>query len=246
MDVILYNILRLNVKGSKCEFQSSVMFPSYVQGTSVLYKHMEIDRTDRKIRAFAKADVLAFHGDVHLFQIKVTTTIRELFAAKCSIMDYARNKIMHAFDGKDKSFQYKIATDINSMQVNDDTNVSDTIQGYCDDIVAVGDDRHQKIIAVDSQEGCGYCGIRGHTERECRRKKADERSGNSTGRAGRFQGTDITVTNQTIVRLTVAPRRRSRALQLLQLHLLLLCLLPLPRFPSLTRSHRSIRVRSKL
>ena len=104
------------------------------------------------------------------------------------MMDYALNKIMHAFDGKNKSIQYKIATDINSMQVNDDTNIYDMIQGYCADIAAVGDDRHQKINAVDSQEGGGYCGIRGHKEREYRRKKADEWSGNSTGSAGRFQG----------------------------------------------------------
>jgi hypothetical protein len=36
LDVMLYNILRLNVKGSKCELLSSVMFPSYVQGMIVL------------------------------------------------------------------------------------------------------------------------------------------------------------------------------------------------------------------
>ena len=64
---MLYNIFRLNVGGSKCELLSSGMFLSYVQGMVVLYKHMEINRTDRKIRAFAKAVALAIDGDVHVF-----------------------------------------------------------------------------------------------------------------------------------------------------------------------------------
>ena len=103
LDNMLYNILRLNVKGTKCELLASVMYPSYVQGMIVLYKHMEINRNDRKTRAFSQADGLIFDGDVHLIQIKATAMFRELFASKCSIMDYALHKVMHAFDGKNES-----------------------------------------------------------------------------------------------------------------------------------------------
>ena len=67
------------------------------------------------------------------------------------------------------------------MQEGDETNIYDLIQGSCADIAAVGDGRQQKVNAVESNEGCGYCGTRGHKERDCRKKKAD-------GRTGRFQG----------------------------------------------------------
>ena len=65
LDTMLYNILRLNIKGSKSELLSSVMFPSYVQGMIGIYKHMEINCTDHKTRAFSSADSLVFDGDVH-------------------------------------------------------------------------------------------------------------------------------------------------------------------------------------
>ena len=128
LDAMLYNILRLNVKGIKSELLSSVMFPSYVQGMIVLYKHMEINRTDRKVRTFSQAEALTFDGDVQKFQIKATCMIRELCAAKCTLMDYALHKVMRAFDGKNKSIQYKIASDINNMTIDGDTNICDMIQ----------------------------------------------------------------------------------------------------------------------
>jgi hypothetical protein len=185
LDAMLYNILRLNVKGIKSELLSSVMFPSYVQGMIVLYKHMEINRTDRKVRAFSQAEALTFDGDVQKFQIKATCMIRELCAAKCTLMDYALHKVMRAFDGKNKSIQYKIASDIKNMTIDGDTNIYDMIQAYCADIAAVGDDRQSRVNAVDSTEGCAYCKIRGHKEEDCRRKKADDRNGKN---GGRFKG----------------------------------------------------------
>ena len=75
LDQMLYNILRLNVKGIKYELLSSVLFHSYVHGMTVLYKHMKINRTDRKNRAFNAADKLNFDGDVQSFQIKATAMI---------------------------------------------------------------------------------------------------------------------------------------------------------------------------
>ena len=55
-------------------------------------------------------------------------------------MDFALHKIMHDFDGKNKSIQYKIASDINSTIVDDSLNIYDMIQGYCADTAAVGDE----------------------------------------------------------------------------------------------------------
>ena len=65
-------------------------------------------------------------------------------------MDFALHKIMHAFDGKNKSIQYKIASDINSTIVDDSLNIYDTIQGYCADIAAVGDGRQSTVNSINA------------------------------------------------------------------------------------------------
>jgi hypothetical protein len=96
----------------------------------VLYKHMEINRADRKNRAFVAADKMAFDGDVQAFQIRATGVIRELTAAKCTVVDYFLHRMMRAFDGKNKSIQYKIANDMNSMVIDKDSNIYDMIQSY--------------------------------------------------------------------------------------------------------------------
>ena len=143
----------------------------------------EINRTDRNNRAFSAADKLNFDGDVQAFQIKATAVIRELTAAKCTVVDYFLHRMMRAFDGKNKSIQYKIANDMKSMVINKDSNIYDMIQSYCADIAAVGDRRQGSVHTVDSKEGCAYCHIRGHEEEDCRRKKADS-NGNKGGTSG--------------------------------------------------------------
>lgn len=50
LDAMLYNVLRMNVKGSKGSLLSCVTFPSYVQAICVLEKHMSISRMDRIMR----------------------------------------------------------------------------------------------------------------------------------------------------------------------------------------------------
>jgi hypothetical protein len=106
LDALLYNILKMNVKGSKNALLSCVQYPSYVQAVSVLVKHMDISRNDRKTRAFDSADKLTFTGDVHAYQIAAIGVVKELFDAKCTIMDFALTKIMKSFDGRNKPIQY--------------------------------------------------------------------------------------------------------------------------------------------
>jgi hypothetical protein len=110
-------------------------------------------------------------------------------------MDFALHKIMHAFDGKNKSIQYKIAADINSTIVDDSLNIYDMIQGYCADIAAVGDGKQSTVNSVNdsAQPGCGYCKIRGHKEEHCRKKKFAEQNSSSdgpssAGTSSRFSG----------------------------------------------------------
>lgn len=172
LDALLYNILKMNVKGSKNALLSCVTFPSYVQAVSVLVKHMDISRNDRKTRAFEQADKLTYRGDVHAYQIEAINVIKELFDAKCSIMDYALTKVMQSFDGKCKQIQYDIAKDINTQDIGDHTNVFDMIQGYCADIASVGDSKATSAHAVG--EACTYCGKPGHIEKVCFKKQRDD------------------------------------------------------------------------
>ena len=67
LDQTLYNILRLNVKGSKNALLSHVTFNSYVQGVIVLHQHINISRMDRIIRAFNQMDKCVFKGSALAF-----------------------------------------------------------------------------------------------------------------------------------------------------------------------------------
>ena len=64
LDALLFNVLRMSVKGSKKVMLECVQFPSYVQAICVLYKHSDISRNDRITRAFDAMDQLQFNGDV--------------------------------------------------------------------------------------------------------------------------------------------------------------------------------------
>lgn len=174
-DRVLFNILRVNVKGSKATLLDLVSSPSYVQAMCILYKHHEISRNDRKVQAFKAMDALQYKGDVHKYQIESMDAVREVFDSKCSIMDYILSRVMKSFDGKSKTVQFKIAEDINSKVVNDKLNIFDMIQGYCADIASVGDGQpHMAKTATESDELCPYCKRGKHKESDCFKKQRDE------------------------------------------------------------------------
>ena len=67
LDVLLYNVLRMVVKGSKAALLMCVMAPSYVQAVCVLVNHMDISKYDRITRSIFNLDQLTYVGDVHTF-----------------------------------------------------------------------------------------------------------------------------------------------------------------------------------
>ena len=180
LDKRLFSILKTNIKGSKQALLKSVLFPSYVQGIIILSKHMDICRQDRKTRAFEAVERLQFTGDVQKFQVEAATTIRELFSAKCTIMDFALSRVMRAFDGKNKIVQHQIAHDINNKVINDDTPIYDLIAKYCSSIAATGDGKHHGVGSVDDR--CNYCRQKGHTKDNCPKKSAAARKAASDSR----------------------------------------------------------------
>lgn len=78
LDAQLYNILKMNVKGTKNALLSCVSFPSYVQAVCVLSKHVDISRLDRMVRIIDRWESTRYQGNVQDFQVQVMANLREL------------------------------------------------------------------------------------------------------------------------------------------------------------------------
>ena len=68
----------MNVKGTKQALLDNVTFPSYIQGTIVLDKHMNISKMDRNMAAYGTFDNLKWKGNALDFQATVMAAKREL------------------------------------------------------------------------------------------------------------------------------------------------------------------------
>ena len=96
LDQTLYNILRLNVKGSKNALLSHVTFNSYVQGVIVLHHHINISRMDRIIRAFNQMDKCVFKGSALAFQTEFLGLRRELDVCGATMQHYSLCRLMQS------------------------------------------------------------------------------------------------------------------------------------------------------
>jgi hypothetical protein len=172
LDATLYSVLKMCVKGCKRILLDCTSFPSYVQGMCILARHADISRNDRITRAFDGVDKLSFNGDVTVWQADTVRAIRELLDSGASIMHFVLARIMKSFNGKLKTIQYRIAQDINSRAISDNTNIYDMVQSYATEIASVGDSKHQ---TNNVNVTCGYCQNVGHTENECRKKQAAQK-----------------------------------------------------------------------
>jgi hypothetical protein len=152
LDAMLYNVLLMNVKGSKNGLLLSVTFPSYIQGMIILHKHMDLSRLDRIMNAFAELQKLSFQGDVAQFQTQFMSLERELDNCKANITHLKMCVLMRAFDGKSKTIQYKIAEDFNTLDMDSpDFNFYDLVQKYCADLSAVGDGKGAHRVNLCTQ-----------------------------------------------------------------------------------------------
>ena len=196
LEGLLYNILLMNVKGSKNSLLFCVKNPSYVQAIIVLSKHVNISRNERKTKVLDALDQLKFTGNVQTYQIKTMELVHELFDSGVSMMDYALAKIMKSFEGKSKTIQYQIAHDINTKEIDDNLNLFDLIQGYCSQIACVGD-MQVTVNTVDNNstphgnqrgtrlnDACNYCGKKGHAESDCWAKQTANGTGDGPPTCG--------------------------------------------------------------
>ncbi len=202
LDGMLYNILLMNLKGSKNALLFCVKDPSYVQACIVLSKHINISRNERKTKVLEAFDKLRFTGNVQAYQIESMGVITELFDSGVTMMDYALSKIMKSFEGKSKTIQYQIAHDINTKDIDDNLNLYDLIQGYCAQIATVGD-MQVSVGAVENTTAdetrrpkptgaqperpnnrCPYCEKKGHTLANCWAKQIDAGETTSAPKCG--------------------------------------------------------------
>ena len=86
LDGMLYNILLMNLKGSKNALLFCVKDPSYVQACIVLSKHINISRNERKTKVLEAFDKLRFTGNVQAYQIESMGVITELFDSGVTMM----------------------------------------------------------------------------------------------------------------------------------------------------------------
>jgi hypothetical protein len=76
--------------------------------------------------------------------------------------------------GRSKAIQYRIADDINHLQIDDNLNIFDLIQRYCADIASVGDGKKNMIKNVNEGEEkppCKHCGKDNHKSEDCYSQK---------------------------------------------------------------------------
>jgi len=118
LDAVLYNVLKMSIKGSKQGLLSCVTFPSYVQAVCVLVKHMGISRMSRIMVAFNKLDQLQFTGDTLQFQSLFLAVKRELDNTQANLSHFVMCKLMKAFEGRSKTIQFKIAEDFNKLDLD--------------------------------------------------------------------------------------------------------------------------------
>ena len=83
LDALLYNVLIMNVKGTKNAILQCVAFPSYVQARIVLHKHMALSASHRKTQAFSRMDRLDYKADPHAFEVQAIGAYREL--TRCQV-----------------------------------------------------------------------------------------------------------------------------------------------------------------
>ena len=82
LDFHLYNVLKQLIKGSKALLLRNVKLPMYTQAIAVLWNHMDISRSDRKMRAFQDMEKVMLKGDVKRWHIETVSAITELLDTK--------------------------------------------------------------------------------------------------------------------------------------------------------------------
>jgi hypothetical protein len=174
LDALMYNVLKLHIKGSKKHLLESTAFESYVQAMMILDKHCDISGTDRKTKALAALEGLEFKGDVQTWQIDCIRRIKELMDSKVTLLDFALLSVMKSLNGKSKTVQYKIAEKINSGEIDSVEKIYDLLQDYASVMASVGDggsNKQGKVNQVgDDTKGnfaCTRCGRDGHTAKKC-------------------------------------------------------------------------------
>ena len=175
LDGLLYNVLKMVIKGSKASLLSCVRNPSYVQAIYVLVNHMELSKFERILRALNSLDGLAWKGDVHEYQVDVMNAVREVRSCQANITHLILARIVKSFEGQSKTVQYTIAEIINSGVAIDDTlNLYDIVQSVCADIATVGDTK-QAVNSIMDQLVCEFCNGK-HRTADCRKFLAAKES----------------------------------------------------------------------
>jgi hypothetical protein len=184
LDALLYNVLRMNVRGTKSALLDNVTFPSYIQGMIVLDKHMNISKMDRIMAAYSVMDKITYKSDALSFMTSFMGAKRELDRLNAGRTHYVMCNLMRAFSGKSKTIQFHIAEDFNNLLIDDNLNVHDLVQKYCSMLATVGDGNGTVAAAQDQSSSppadnviiCHHCGVEGHKRPDCPKFKQEKQN----------------------------------------------------------------------
>ena len=110
---------------------------------------------DRISRSFDDMNTLSFDGDAQRWETDAISRVRNLYESGGKICHYALSRIMKSFDGKLKHVQYRIAEDVNNMEIDDNINIFDMLQGYASLIASVRDSKAAVAYAVGDEQADG-------------------------------------------------------------------------------------------
>jgi hypothetical protein len=165
-DGLLYNVLKMVIKGIKAALLNCVKNPSYVQAMCVLMHRMEMSRFERISQALSGLDYIQWKGDARTYQVDVMNAVREIRACQANMTHLILSRIVKSFEGKSKTVQYKVAEIINSgVDIDETLNLYDIIHSICYDIATVGDTK-QSVNSIVDEEKCDFCGHK-HKTADC-------------------------------------------------------------------------------
>ena len=168
----------------------------------LLYTTDASSNNSRKMRAITNLRDLSYKNDPGKFLTEALEVIHDVQLSQVTINDMILHSIMASFEGKDTFMHQTIAQDINNPDIFGETrrcecghqgnhDFLDLLSKYTQHLTTISKAKQESVNQVlekdkPKREKCKFCGIKGHTEAECRKKQAgyqalaDQGSGNGT------------------------------------------------------------------